>query len=104
MKITKQQKAEVKGIMAEKGIQVFYFPEYDCTVALKRPYPNSDTVQVSIAIKGKDEPKFKKSVGRQIAVLNFEAGIYLPYVLSLFIEQNMKKVAEHLAACFGRIS
>ena len=105
MKITKQEKAEVKDTMEKRGIQVFFFPEYDCTVALRMPSPDSATVHVSIAIKSMDEPKFKKSVGRFLTVRGLEEGRYLPYVTpSNPDDYDSEHIALHIASCFGRIN
>ena len=104
MKITKQQKATIARIMEEQDIQVFFFPEFDCTIALRRPFPKSDTAQVSIAIKGKDESRFKKSVGRYLVVANINEGVYMPYALRENAFYNPYGIAQYIASCFGRIN
>lgn len=68
-------KSDVKDIVdmyiRQYPISEFYFnPAQGVTVLVTKMFPNANTVRVSTAVMSPDEVKYRKSVGKYLAVTN----------------------------------
>lgn len=99
--VTKEDKKVVKELIKNDGIKVFYFPEYNCTVAIRSPIPRAKFLHVSIALAGKSEPRFSKSLGKYCAVFNMNERRYFPFAFNIDNVYPMGVYAQRIAQLFG---
>ena len=79
-------------------VELFSFPEFDCVVGIERTGANMGSFAVSI--RGVEEEKFRKNVGKYTVLCKFDNGNTMPVYIG---GNTLETLAWEIAQVVGRV-